>query len=218
MNLKQLHMRLNEHLKEQSKNWTSFIYAQEKGFYQGFDEIKITGCRSTEKRFQRYNITKYLTHDKNVLDIGSNCGFFSLYISRFVKSVTGVEINPFLIAIANDVKNYLEIKNTKFVCSSFEDFDTLNKFDIVCSLANDSTIDNNTKFNFKHYIEKIFNLLSKNGILIFESQALDVVVPQQFTPKMDIMQKYFKILEKKMVPSEYPLNVKERHFLVLEKS
>ena len=41
MNLEDLHIKLNKHLEEQSQNWKSFIYAQEKGFYQGFDEIKI---------------------------------------------------------------------------------------------------------------------------------------------------------------------------------
>ena len=49
--IEELHTKLQHHLDEQAKNWKSFIYAQEKGFYQGFEEIEIDGWRPTEKRF-----------------------------------------------------------------------------------------------------------------------------------------------------------------------
>ena len=63
LQLKKLHDKLNSHIEEQSKNWKSFVYAKQNGFYQGFDEIKIQGCRSTEKRFKEYKIEKFF--DKN---------------------------------------------------------------------------------------------------------------------------------------------------------
>ena len=50
------------------KNWSSFVYAQTKGFYQGFDEIKLDGCRPTEKRFARYKIEKYLSKNQKIED------------------------------------------------------------------------------------------------------------------------------------------------------
>ena len=152
-----------------------------------------------------------------MLDIGSNCGFVSLYTSEFVKSVTGVEINPFLVKISNDTKEFLNIQNVKFVCSTFEEYNTEEKFDIVYSFANDSTIDDNTTFNFEEYIQKISFLLLPDGLLIFESQALDVLVPSEFDLKLEILEKYFIISEKRKVSSEYPTNVPERIFLVLEK-
>ena len=194
-----------------------FIYSKEQGFYQGFDKIGIIGSRSTEKRFNEYNIGSLFSKNKNVLDIGSNCGFVSLYTSEFVKSVTGVEINPFLVKISNDTKEFLNIQNVKFVCSTFEEYNTEEKFDIVYSFANDSTIDDNTTFNFEEYIQKILFLLSSGGLLIFESQALDVLVPSKFQSKLEILEKYFIISEKRKVSSEYPTNVPERIFLVLEK-
>lgn len=80
MDINELHKNLLKHIHDQSKNWKSFIYAQEKSFYQGFEQIGIIGCRPTEKRFDRYSVKKYLTDSKTVLDIGSNCGFFSIYI------------------------------------------------------------------------------------------------------------------------------------------
>ena len=41
---------------EQKSNWKSFVYAQQMGFYQGFEEISLPGCRPTEKRLERYDI------------------------------------------------------------------------------------------------------------------------------------------------------------------
>ena len=215
--LNQLHEKLQKHLNDQSKNWESFIYAQQKGFYQGFDEIKIDGCRPTEKRFERYNIEKYLSKQKSALDIGCNCGFFSLFVSKFLGDVTGIEINPYLISIANDTKEFLKITNTNFISSRFEKLQTDKKFDIVFSFANDSTIDSNTEFNFEEYLQKILNLLKNDGLLIFESQAIDSIIPQKFEPKMNILEKFFIVLERRNVKSEYPLNVPERIFLVLMK-
>lgn len=218
LRLEQLHKKLRKHLEEQSRNWKSFVYAQTKGFYQGFNEINLDGCRTTEKRFEIYKIEKYLSREKTVLDIGSNCGFFSLYVSRYVNHVDGVEINPSLISIANDTKEYLGIQNTTFHHSSFEDFKTEKKFDVVFSLANDSTIDRNTKFSFIEYIQKIINLLKKNGLLIFESQAEDVLDKQiKFFPKLQTLKEKFIILEDRIVESEYPINVPERIFLILKR-
>ena len=125
-----------------------------------------------------------------MLDIGSYCGFVSLYTSEFVKSVIGVEINPFLVKISNDTKAFLGTQNAKFICSTFEEYETKEKFDIVYSFANDSTIDNNTTFNFEEYIQKILFLLSSGGLLIFESQALDVLVPSKFQSKLETHCKY----------------------------
>ena len=60
-----LHKKLFECINAQEKNWNSFIYAKEKKFYQGFDEIRVDGCRSTERRFDEYNILQYLSKEKN---------------------------------------------------------------------------------------------------------------------------------------------------------
>ena len=217
MDQNDLHSILKNHLKEQSEKWPHFIYSKEHGFYQGFDRIGIIGSRSTEKRFKEYNIENLLSKNKNVLDIGSNCGFVSLCTSESVKNVTGVELNPFLVKISNATKEFLNIQNVKFVCSTFEEYKTGEKFDIVYSFANDSTIDDNVMFNFEEYIQKILFLLSPDGLLIFESQALDVLVPSAFDLKLEILEKYFIIKERRTVHSEYPVNVSERIFLILEK-
>jgi len=216
MNLMDLHEKLKSHITEQNENWKSIVYAKEKGFYQGYDKIKIDGWRPSENRLNNYDIQKYLDKEKMGLDIGSNCGFFTLHLSNFLKSMAGVEINPYLINISNDTKEYLEIKNAIFYNCSFEDFKIDKKYDIIFSLANDSTIDGNTKFNFSEYVEKIISLLSKNGLLIFESQAMDMMPASKFEPKLNYLKHYFSIIEERLVPSEYPVNVPYRKFLVLK--
>ena len=60
--------------------------------------------------------------------------------------------------------------------------------------------------------------MKQKGVLIFESQALDALVPKKFEPKMEFLETHFNVLEKRRVKSEYPLNVPERIFLVLEKN
>ena len=212
--LEQLHSRLQGHLQEQNEKWEHFVYAKQDGFYQGLEEIDIKGSRSSEKRFQEYNITEFLSKEKKALDIGSNCGFFSIFISKYVKHISGVEINPYLSKIANETKDFLEIENIHFINSSFEEFKTDKKFDIIFSLANDSTIDDNTKFNFEEYIEKINNLLNKDGLVIFESQAIDSMISERFEEKFRFLEQKFNIIEKRKIQSEYPVNVPERDFLV----
>lgn len=218
MSLDELHAKLKKHLQNQNEGWGSLIYAKEKGFYQGFNEIKLDGCRSTENRFEQYDVKKYLSKDKSILDIGSNCGFVVLFLSKFVKESSGVEINPYLVKIANDVKDFLQTNNAYFFCSKFENFNTGGKYDIICSFANDSTIDDNTDFNFTQYLKKIFELLDENGLVFFESQALDAFIPGGFDEKRKIILDYFDILEERKIHSEYPVNVPERYFLILKKS
>ena len=217
MSLNELHKKLHKHLDEQAQNWKSFIYAQEKGFYQGFEELEIDGWRPSKKRLNSYEINEYLSQEKVALDIGSNCGFFSLCVSKFVKQIDGVEINPYLINIANDVKQYIKRTNATFFNNSFEDFNTEKNYDVIFSLANDSTIDKNTKFNFYEYLDKILLLLKEDGLLIFESQAIDVLRKSQFDEKFNILKLHFDVLKNTMVNSEYPVNVPQRFFLVLQR-
>lgn len=214
--LDKLHTKLQAHLARQDKEWDHFIYSKQDGFYQGLDEIKIIGSRSSEKRFEEYEILEHLSKNKTILDIGSNCGFFSIYVSKYVEKIFGVEINPYLVAISNDVKDYLNINNANFINSSFEEFHIDEKFDIIFSFANDSTIDDNTKFSFSEYIEKIKNLLKDDGLLIFESQAIDSIMSEQLDEKINYLKKDFIILKRKKVSSEYPKNVPFRDFLILK--
>lgn len=216
--LKKFQSELRKHVDEQMSKWTSFVYAQKNGFYQGFEKIGIDGCRPTEKRFLRYEIEKYLSKDKTALDIGSNCGFLTIHLSTFLKHIDGVELNPYLTNIGNDTKKFLNINNVELFTSRFEDFKPTQKYDIIFSLANDDTIDGNTEFTFEEYIGKIEDLLNEEGYLMWETISPDTYDPELFKPKRTILEKKFTLLEEKMVKSEYPVNVPERRFLVFQKN
>lgn len=213
----ELHEKLNQHIENQDKNWKSFIFSKNKKFYQSFLELNIEGERSTENRIKQYELESYLSEQKTALDIGCNSGFFTLMISKKLKSIDGVEINPFLINMGNEIKKFMNNDNCSFFTSSFEEFNTDKKYEIIFSLANDETIDGNTKFTFHEYIKKILELLSKKGILVFESQAADAYDKNKFEPKLEFLQKKFNILHDKIVTSEYPVNVPNRIFMILEK-
>ncbi len=215
--LESLLKKLNKHLENQDKNWTSFIFSKNKKFYQSFMELNIDGERSTETRIKQYKLNSYFSNEKNALDIGCNSGFFSLMISDDLKNIDGVEINPFLIDMGNEVNQFIKNTNCSFFVTSFEKYSSDKKYDLIFSLANDETIDGNTKFTFEEYIEKIFNLLLKNGILIFESQAADAYDKNKFKPKLEFLLKKFDVLEERIVTSEYPINVPNRIFMILKK-
>ena len=59
--------------------------------------------------------------------------------------------------------------------------------------------------------------MNDNGILIFESQAADAYDKSKFKPKIELLNEKFNIIEDRIVLSEYPVNVPERIFLILEK-
>ena len=71
--------------------------------------------------------------------------------------------------------------------------------------------------HLKNILKKIFNLLLKNGILIFESQAADAYDKNKFKPKLEFLLKKFDVLEERIVTSEYPINVPNRIFMILKK-
>ncbi len=122
-----------------------------------------------------------------------------------------------MIAIAEDTKEFLKIQNASFLTSSFEKYQTDKQYDVIFSLANDETIDGNTKFTFEEYMGKINQLLTPDGVIIFETVSPDTYQPKLFQPKLEFIKKHFRILKDEMVISEYPINVPERRFLVLSK-
>ena len=64
---------------------------------------------------------------------------------------------------------------------------------------------------------KISSLLKNDGLLIFESQAIDAAIPTKFESKLKVLNKNFIIIEDRMVKSEYPIKVPERRFLIFRK-
>ena len=140
-------------------------------FYQSFERFLIKGQRPTEFRFYTYGLDKFLKKEYEVLDIGCNCGFFSLYASEYVKCIDGVEFNQALIDIANETKNYLSVENCNFYCADFNNFSIDKKYDVIFSFAVHHWIG----MSMEEYSLKLESYLNTNGLVVFESQNVESV-------------------------------------------
>ena len=140
-------------------------------FYQSYDEIDIPGQRPTEKRFETYQLKKYLKPTDAVLDIGCNCGFFANYTADFVAKVDGIEINPTLCEIGSVVRTYLGRFHCNFYCSDFNNYEPKGKYDMIYSFAVHHWIG----MDIKAYFNKLKLLLNPGGKIMFESQNLETV-------------------------------------------
>jgi len=206
---KSLHKKIKSHFKLQNLQWKTPIYP----CYQGYKRIALSGLRPTEERLKAYGLNKYLNDGFTVLDIGCNSGFISLETSYFVKSVDGLDVNPFLINVAKDTKDFLEIKNANFYCTGFEDYHTDKIYDIIFSFANHETWDGNSKYLLDEYLKKIWSLLSEDGKLFFETHDIR---KENITQIKENLDKFFITEEDFFYSRIHPAMV-DRKFYILKK-
>jgi SAM-dependent methyltransferase len=146
-------------------------------FYQTFKKLKINGSRNTEVRFKKYGLEKLLSNKYDVLDIGSNVGFFSLYSSEYVNSIDCVEPNKSCVEVSNYTKNFLGITNCTFYQTIFEEFKTKKKYDFIFSFA----VHRYIKLSFEEYLRALHKLLKKGGQLLLESHTIERYDSSRFT-------------------------------------
>jgi cyclopropane fatty-acyl-phospholipid synthase-like methyltransferase len=171
-----LHKDILPIIEDSHKSWPHYDYG-EGYFYQSYPDILIRGLRKTDFRFKFYKLEKLLNPNMRVLDIGCNAGFLSLMISRYCKHIDALELNPFLIHIAEKCREYEGVENVKFFISSFDDFEADCKYDVIFSLANHHTFDGKMRPEFRSYIEKIRSIINEGGLLIFESHPKEHKTP-----------------------------------------
>ena len=153
-------------------------------FYQSCAELDIEGERDTEKRFNDYKLEYLLDRNMNVLDIGSNCGFLSLFVSKYVNKIIGVEKEQHLFELANKVKDDLNINNCYFIHKDFESFTTIEKYDVIFSFAEHLWIG----MSFVDYIKKIKSLLKLQGLFFIESHKINLGLDLDFKMKLDLIE------------------------------
>lgn len=209
-----LHATLERLKVAQCSEWNSFVYC-DGYYYQGYERIGISGIKPTEERFKRYQIDKYLTSEKSVLDIGSNSGFLACYVSDFVKDVDGIELNPYLVEMGEETARFLGIKNVKFLKEDFISCQLQKQYDIVFSLSNHFTIDGNLNMDFESYIKKISDTLKAGGMLFFESHDIDGD-DKDMDEKFKVAGKYFELLDYKMVAAFYSADI-DKLFAIFRK-
>ncbi len=138
-------------------------------FYQSCEEIGIPGQRPTVERYKIYGLDKHLTGDLSVLDIGCNCGFFTLLIASKVKSAVGVEISQTLVDIAQVTQVYLGRENVHFLQGNFNSIKLDHKFDFICSFA----VHHWLGADMRKYGKRLHNLLNPQGKVLLESQNIN---------------------------------------------
>jgi SAM-dependent methyltransferase len=157
--LSEFHKSLKESFQKYSKEFGRGA------FYQSLKSIHAIGQRPTEKRFEIYGLGKFLKKNFRVLDIGSNCGFFSLYVSQFVHSVDGIEKDPYMVEVAAKTQKFLKIRNCSFHRSIFEDFKPNKKYDCILSFA----VHRRVRYPLEVYLGELDKILNKSGFLVLES-------------------------------------------------
>jgi cyclopropane fatty-acyl-phospholipid synthase-like methyltransferase len=196
--LRELHLDLDRVLLEQAVNWKSHDYGEDY-FYQGLDDVGITGLRDTSARLAALNMSE-LVSGRTVLDIGSNSGFVSIALARTAESVEGIESNPFLNRIGTITASYLGLSNVTFNDGRFEDFQTDATYGVVASFANHSTFDGNTRHTVEEYLEKCHSLLDSDGLFLFESHA-PAYEGSRLDNVLETIQERFSIVEKTILVS-----------------
>jgi SAM-dependent methyltransferase len=160
--------------------------------YQSFLELNLSGFRSTETRVSALDLNKILL-DKTVLDIGSNMGSVLFNVRESIKYGLGVEINEFLVEQSQVISKYLNAnEKLEFLSIPFENVTkTKYEFNAILSLANHSTFDGNTKQTLDSYFQKIHNLLTDDGILIFESHPPELEPEDSLEKTINLIGEYF---------------------------
>ncbi len=191
-----LHYKIHEKLLLAASEWQSHDYG-EGYFYQGLDQINITGLRNTKARVDAMGLRAVLK-DMSVLEIGCNSGFLAISLAETIESLVGFDLNPYLLDVAQIVQRYLQYTNLEFVTASFDEFETNQLFDAVLSFANHTTYDGNSNLLIKSYFEKCKKLIKPNGLLLFESHP-----PQLEGPGLkkvcQIIDEEFTIVEQRIL-------------------
>jgi len=134
-------------------------------FYQTHPELDLMGVRPTISRLKNYELFSYISSESVCLDLGSNTGFFSLYLSNYVKSVNLVELNSNFCKIAELTIDYLKIKNCIVSNSSILDFKDQQKYNLIISTA----VHRYLKIAIQDYFQFLADLLTPSGIVLFET-------------------------------------------------
>lgn len=137
-----------------------------KEYYQSFEKLGIKGSRKNAERLVKYRIHEFLNKNCNVLDIGCNCGFFSMTVAPYVKKITGVDVDQNFINIANKTKKFANIDNAEFYVKNVFVDGLINKYDAIFMLALPANIGVYEK------ADMIACHINKDGYLFLESHNM----------------------------------------------
>ena len=99
-----------------------------------------------------------LSETKNVLEIGCGTGRLAVKVAPRVSSFCGIDISSKTIEIA---KSHLQNYNAELICDNFLTHSFTKQFDLIYSSLTFMHFENKYKV-----IEKIYNLLTTNGVFV----------------------------------------------------
>lgn len=179
--------------------------------YQSLPLLSIDGLRPTDIRINEYGIYDYITKDSCILDIGCNCGFFDIELANDVNKVVGLDVNETLIEIGIMTAKILEINNIFFICDDYNNWEKNNceSFDMIFSFSVHLWLD----ISPEHYAEQLYNMLNKNGHIIFESHKTPTDSKYREYVKA-LNDKGLRIVRKGKIKDD---KIREREYVILEK-
>ena len=183
-------------------------------FYQSYRAMDIAGARPTDFRIAEYGLEEFLSPDKDVLDVGCNCGFFSLTISSMVNSITGLEYDSYYLKYGRKVAEFMTITNVNFISGDFKEYHTDKKFDLIFSFAVHHWIG----LPLREYLTRLHKLLKQNGVVLFESHTLngyDKDIEDYFS---DAIQGLFTPIKEGIIEDGFKNSYSPRKFWYLLKS
>ncbi len=154
--------------------------------YQTYERIDYIGRRwSVEKRIEEYGLDSLCQANSKILDIGSNFGFFTVELAIRCELAHGVEWNPYLNRIGRLTAEHLGLTDEAvFFNSTFDDFVSDIKYDLILSMASFYTEDGKERVSSNEYFRKVRGLLSSKGHLFYESTSY---IPDTNDPFEDAM-------------------------------
>ncbi len=183
--LPELHKKIDAVLERQGREYHHYAYFYGKP-YQALGILGVFGERSTEERFEEYELRDKIVSTDRLLDIGCNCGFMSVYTSfRTGCDAHGIDINSYMVEIGGLCAQYLALDDkVRLEPVNIHDFTPIGPYSVVFSFATHWTDDDNYRVPLREHLERLHGYLDQGGLLIFESHANDVG-DQEFYRTMD---------------------------------
>jgi cyclopropane fatty-acyl-phospholipid synthase-like methyltransferase len=181
--------------------------------YQSSHALGVLGKRPAEKRFEIYDLLKYLHQGISALEIGCNVGFFSLVVAKHAGEMEAFDVEPAYIKIAELARLFFKTTNCSFRVDSVKTFHPDRQYDLVVSTA----IHGWSGLSFADYMQLIDKSTKPGGIILFESHEVDT--EKDWPDKKNALVDRFELLDhgliddvdKNMYASEM------REFLILKK-
>ena len=142
------------------------------GYTSNIDKLDLTNDTIAEKAELSFLLDILGNcNNKNILDLGCGTGKFGLKLSKYFKSVVGIDISKNSIVIANRTAKFYKIKNFVGIVGDFKDQGYRETFDIILAVNLIHHADN------LDIILKHAKLALKKGgkLVIFEMNSLNIL-------------------------------------------